>query len=288
MSNITNRLGILAGRGELPWIAVKNAIEMGEDPIVLLLTNEEPPEEFKNRCQKVILTKFYTSVIKTLKKFNVNRIISIGKIHKNVIYENKFDLRTLFLLAKMHNKNDYTIFLYLNDELNKHGIEVLPQTKYLNNCFLEEGRYGRKLSRKEIDDIVFGMYYAMEINRLDIGQCVVVGDKIVWAVECAEGTDECIRRGGNLYKKGAIVCKVAKRYHDPRYDIPVIGIQTLETMKEANCKVLAIETNGTIVVNKERFLKKIKELDISVISIKDNLLDKEKIKKINRNWFTFL
>lgn len=284
------RLGILAGKGELPWIAAKNAIHKGEDPIILQLTDEEPPSEFKERTQKVVLTKFYSSVIKTLKKYNITRIISIGKIHKNILYENpKFDLKTLFLLYRMHNKNDYTIFLYLQKELSKHNIEVLPQILYLENCFLEEGRYGRKLNNKELEDISFGMYYAREINHLDIGQCVVVRDKIIWAVEGPEGTDECIKRGGKLFKKGgAIVCKVAKKNHDPRFDIPVIGIHTLLAMKEANCKVLAIETNGTIVVNKENFLKKAKELNISIISIKDNITDLKKLKKINKNWFPFL
>ncbi|MFN3603277.1 MAG: LpxI family protein [Leptonema sp. (in: bacteria)] len=284
------RLGILAGKGELPWIATRNAILKGEDPIVLLLTDDEPPEEFRDRCIKVVLTKFYTSVLRTLKEHNVNRIISIGKIQKNILYEKpKFDLRTLFLLYKMHNKNDYTIFLYLEKVLAQRDIEVLPQTIYLENCFLEEGRYGRKLSNKEIEDVSFGMHYAKEINQLDIGQCVVVGDKIVWAVECAEGTDECIKRGGKLFKKGGgVVCKVAKKNQDPRFDIPVIGIHTLNSMAESNCKILAIESHSTIVVNKDQFLKTAKELNITVLSIQDNLSDIQKLKKINKNWFNFL
>jgi DUF1009 family protein len=288
--NNQKKLGILAGKGELPWIAVKNALEMGEDPVVFLLTEEDPPEEYKNRCYRVVLTKFYSSVIRNLKKFNVNRIVSLGKIPKNILYESKnFDLRTLLLLARMYNKNDYTIFLYLNEILQKKGIEVLPQTQFLKDCFLEEGRYGKKLSNSQIEDIAFGMYYAMEINRLDIGQCVVVGDKIVWAVECAEGTDECIRRGGTLFKKGGgIVCKVAKRNHDPRFDLPVTGLSTLETMRQVNCKVLAIESKSTIVVKKEEFLKKAKEYGITVMSVNERLTDKEYLKKINGNWFSIL
>lgn len=284
-----NRLGILAGKGELPWIATKNAILKGEDPIVLLLTNESPPEEFRDRTHKVILTKFYTSVIKTLKKFNVTRIVSIGKIHKTILYENsKFDLRTLFLLFKMHNKNDYTIFLYLEKVLSKYNIQILPQTLYLEECFLKEGRYGRKLTNRELEDISFGMFYAKKINELDIGQCVVVGDKIIWAVEGPEGTDECIKRGGQLFKKKrGVVCKVAKKNHDPRFDIPVIGIQTLYSMKDSNCTVLAIEANSTIVVNKEEFLNKAKEFNITVFSIQNNFFDKRYLKKINKNWFIF-
>lgn len=285
-----SKLAILAGKGELPWIVAKTAIKKGEDPIIFLLTQEEPPEEFKDRTYPVILTKFYSSVLRNLKKFQVDRVISIGKIPKSVIYENpKFDIRTLFLLARMNNKNDYTVFLYLLEIFEKNGIEVLPQTLYLEDCFLEEGRYGSKLNQKQIEDIAFGMNYAMEVNRLDIGQCVVVGDKVVWAVECAEGTDECIRRGGKLFKKGgAVVCKVAKRNHDPRFDIPVIGNKTLQSMKESNCKVLAIETNGTIVVNKHEFLKKAKEFGITVISLKEPLNDIKKIKKVNGGWFSFL
>ncbi|MCS7204403.1 MAG: UDP-2,3-diacylglucosamine diphosphatase LpxI [Leptospiraceae bacterium] len=277
------KLGIFAGKGELPWIAVRNAIKMGEHPIVFLLTDEAPPAEFESISYRVNLTKFYSSVLKSLKRFQVKRLVSLGKIPKTIIYESKdFDLRTLILLAKMRNKNDYTIFQYLNRELEKHGIEVLPQTLYLKDCFLEEGRYGKKLSRKQVEDVVFGMYYAIEINRLDIGQCVVVGDKVVWAVEGPEGTDECIRRAGSLYKKGAVVCKVGKRNHDPRFDIPVIGTSTLQVMKETNSKVLAIETNGTIVVRREEFLKKAKEFGITILSLKGNLMDANYVRSINR------
>ncbi len=284
-----NRLGILAGTGELPWIATKNAIQKGEDPVVLLLADVNPPEEFIDRTHKVILTKFYSSVIKTLKKYKVNRIISIGKIQKTILYENsRFDLRTLFLLYKMHNKNDYTIFLYLEKVLSKYNIQILPQTLYLEDCFLKEGRYGRKLSQKEIEDISFGMFYAKKINELDIGQCVVVGDKIVWAVEGPEGTDECIKRGGQLLKKKrGVVCKVAKKNYDPRFDIPVVGIQTLYSMKESNCTILAIESNSTILVNKEEFLKKAKEFNITIFSVQNNFFDIQYLKKINKNWFIF-
>ncbi len=277
-------LGILAGNGELPWIAARNAIRKGDVPVIFNLTNQIPPEELKERTVNVVLTKFYSSVLKNLKKYKIKRLISLGKIPKTIIYNKpEFDLKTMFLLAKMHNKNDYTIFLYLNKVLEKNGIEVLPQTLYLENCFLNEGRYGKKLSAKQLEDISFGMFYAMEINRLDIGQCVVVGDKVVWAVECAEGTDECIKRGGSLFKRdGSIVCKVAKRNHDLRFDIPVIGLNTLESMKQSGCKVLAIESKGTIIVNKEEFLKKAKEYGITIFSIESDLTNIDQIKKINK------
>ena len=278
------RLGIIAGRGELPWIAAKEALRRGEDVRIFAVTNEEPPTQFADRTQQVILTRFYTSVIRSLKRQNIDRLLLLGKSTRDVLYDKpSFDLRTLWLLSTMPNRNDYTLFQTLERELAKRGIKVVPQIDYLTDCFLAEGRYGKRLSTREVNDIPYGMHYAMEVNRLDIGQCVVVGDRTVFAVECAEGTDKCIERGGALFhKRGAVVCKVSKREHDRRFDLPTTGIQTLENMKAAGCRVLAIESDSTIVVRKADFLKRAKELGITVISLTGGLTDIKKINRLNR------
>ncbi|MCB1137482.1 MAG: UDP-2,3-diacylglucosamine diphosphatase LpxI [Leptospiraceae bacterium] len=281
-------LGILAGRGELPWMVAENAIRAGEEVHIFPFTEDPIPSHLQSHCTPVVLTRMYASVFASLKKKQVRRLISIGKASKDILYKNpRFDARTLLLLARMENLNDYTIFKHIARELDKIGITVLDQTTYLGDCFLEEGRYGKKLKDKQIEDVSYGMMYAREMNRLDIGQTVVVGQRSVIAVECVEGTDQCIRRGGALYARGgAVVCKVAKRNHDRRFDIPVTGESTLRSMQESRCHVLAIEAGATIVVNKSEFLKSAKQKGITVISLHESeqgFTDMKKLRKLNRS-----
>lgn len=277
-------LGIIAGRGELPWIAAAEALRRGESFRAFLVTADPPPERFAPYCERVVITRFYASVLRSMRRAGIERLVLLGKITRDVLYDRpSFDLRTLWLLATMENGNDFTLFRTLERVLASRGIRVIPQTDYLGDCFLEEGRYGKRLSARELRDVAYGMQYAIEVNRLDIGQCVVVGDRTVFAVECAEGTDRCIERGGELFhRRGAVVCKVAKRNHDPRFDLPTTGIQTLEAMKRSGCRVLAIESGATIVVDRSAFLKRAKALGITVISLKGELTDLKKIRRFNR------
>lgn len=263
------RLGILAGKGELPWISARRALEKGEDVKVFHYGNETPPEDLASIAIPVIITRMFKSVIASMKKENVGRMITLGKATRDILYNNpKFDLKTVYILARMRNTSDYTIFEYFSKEFEKNGITILPQTTYLDDMFLPEGRYGKKLSKDEIEDVSFGIFHAREMNRLDIGQTVVVGNRSVLAVEGAEGTDQCIRRGGSLFrKKGASVCKVAKETHDDRFDLPTTGFSTLESMKESGCRILAMEASRTFVIHPRRFIDRAKEYGISILSV---------------------
>lgn len=275
-------LGILAGRGELPWICARNAIAAGQDVRVFCITDEEPPEEFRSISVRVILTKLYSSVFRSFREYGAKRIILIGKATRDILYQKpRFDLRTILLLAKMTSQSDTSLFQFVLREFEKHGFTVLPQDTYLQNMYLPEGRYGKSLSKKEIEDISFGMVYAREINRLDLGQTLVAAQLSVLAVECAEGTDQCIRRGGTLYhKKGAVVCKVAKVNHDKRFDLPVTGLSTLESMRESGCRVLAIESGKTMVLNHKEFIKTAEKYKISIVSCNPDKSDVKTITKL--------
>lgn len=276
------RLGILAGRGELPWIAARAAVAAGEDVRVFCFTNEEPPAEFKSISIKVVLTKLYSSVFKNMKAHNVGKVIMIGKATRDILYDNpRFDLRALLLLARMTNQADTTIFDFASREFDKRGFHIIPQDTHLKHLYLPEGRYGPALKAREIDDISFGMIYAREINRLDLGQTVVAGQLSILAVECAEGTDQCIRRGGGLFRnKGAVVCKVAKTAHDPRFDLPVTGLSTLQSMKESGCRILAIESGRTLVVHHAEFIRTAQKMGISIVSCNPDKSDPKTLTKL--------
>ena len=280
------RLGILVGTGELPYVAARNALAAGEDLRLFNFTPDAPPPELRPYTTQVVLIRIFSSVIRAMKREGVTRLLLLGKADRAHLYANKpwsFDWRVLFLLARSANQNDYTIFDVLSREFEKRGIHIIPQHTYLQDQFLPEGRYGKKCTAREVEDIVYGISYARELNRLDVGQTVVVGKRSVLALEAAEGTDRCIRRGGELFHgKGAVVCKTAKRDHDPRFDIPVTGLATLESMRASGCRVLALETGRTFVVEPHTFLSRAREYGITVVSLDPARTELPTIRALNR------
>jgi hypothetical protein len=265
----TGKLGILAGLGNLPFIAAREALMREEDVLLFPFTSDPIPDDLKHLSRPVILTKMFTSVVRTMVRSGINRLLLLGKAPRNILYDNpSFDLRSLFVLLKMKTQSDTNIFEYFSKVFEKNGIRILPQNEYLKQLFLPQGRYGNSLSKREITDIVFGLEYARELNRLDIGQTVVVGNRAVLAVEAAEGTDACIRRGGDLFKKkGAVVCKIAKSDHDLRFDMPVAGYDTLLSMSESGCRVLALDSEKTLVMEPGKFIANAKSFKITVVSL---------------------
>lgn len=253
----------------MPWIAAREALRRGEDVRLFTFTDEKLPDDLVPYQRQVVLTQMFASVMKTMKKEKIERLLLLGKATRDVMYNKpRFDLKTIYILATMANQNDTTIFLTLAKHFAKAGIEVISQLTYLQEMFLPYGRYGKKCSSREIEDISYGMVYAKEMTRLDVGQTIVAGQKTVLAVECAEGTDQCIRRGGELFKnRGAVVCKAARANHDTRFDVPVIGASTLESMKASGCRVLAIEGKMTFVVRPREFVEMAAQYGITVVSL---------------------
>ena len=245
---------------------MREAIQNGEDPIFLAIQESDFRKgEYTDRVIPVNITQI-GQVLKTCKKNAINRIILLGKVNKDIILKSyKFDLKSIILMAKMLNKNDYTFFEIAAEEFSKNKIEILSQKTYLKSLLLPPGRYTKKKMDKEtLEDISYGMTLASELARLDIGQTVIVMDKMTLALEAIEGTDEAIKRGGVLSKsKGATVCKSSKPGQDERFDLPVVGIQTLSIMKSFNYKTLAIRSNDTIVVQPLEFMKFAEEAKIN-------------------------
>ena len=262
------RLAIIAGAGDLPHIAMREALSQGEDPLFFSITESDfYPGEYSNRTIPVYITQI-GKIFKLCKKNNVDRILLLGKVKKEIILKTyRYDLKTITLLAKMLNQNDYTFFETAAKEFEKEKITILSQKTFLKTLLLPEGRYTKaKLSKEKLGDIEFGMDIAHNLATLDIGQTVIVTQKMVLAVEAIEGTDETIKRGGLLSrKKGAVVCKSTKRGQDDRFDLPTIGIETLQNMHSSGCDTIAIRANETIVVNPKQFIEEANKLKINFI-----------------------
>ncbi|MCB1142216.1 MAG: UDP-2,3-diacylglucosamine diphosphatase LpxI [Leptospiraceae bacterium] len=264
-----SRLGIISGAGDLPHIAMKEALLHGEDPIFLAVKESDfSPGEFQERVIPIHITQI-GGLIKTCKKNNINRLILLGKVNKDIILKSfKFDLKSIILMAKMLNKNDYTFFEVASHEFLKNKIEILSQKLYLQTLLLPPGRYTKKkLKSGDLETIQYGMNLAYELARLDIGQSVVVMDRMTLALEAIEGTDEAIKRGGILSRfKGATLCKSSKPGQDERFDLPTVGLQTLKIMNEYKYKNLSIQSGETLIINPKEFIKFADDSGINVLS----------------------
>lgn len=153
-------------------------------------------------------------------------------------------------------------------ELETEGLEVIASTALLPHLFAPSGPVTRKRpGRSQWKDIRFGWNLAREIGRLDIGQCLVVKDRAVLAVEAIEGTDQTILRGGRLGGPGAVVIKVCKPNQDIRFDLPSVGIRTVENMKEAGASVLAVQAGKTLIFDREDVVNLADDAGIAIVGI---------------------
>ena len=158
--------------------------------------------------------------------------------------------------------------LALVQELATEGIGVFDQTMLIKKLMPSKGVLTkRQPTIGELEDMEFGYKMAKEIGQLDIGQTVVVKHKAVMAVEAIEGTDECIKRGGALGRGDAVVVKVAKPNQDLRFDVPTVGVKTINSMIVANSKALAIEADNTLLVEKSKVLELAKKNNITIVAL---------------------
>ena len=174
-----------------------------------------------------------------------------GQIAPDNLFSLRPDFKAMFLLARLKQRNAESIFGAVGDQLAETGVELLPATTFLHHLLAPVGHIaGPKLKEREEEDVIFGFGIAKQLSALDVGQTIVVKNGTVLAVEAFEGTNEAIRRGGLLGKKNAIVIKVTKPNQDMRFDVPVIGTETLRVALEAKVRAIAVEAGRTLLLEK--------------------------------------
>jgi DUF1009 family protein len=176
------------------------------------------------------------------------------------------DLTLLSVLTRLRAKNTDALISAVADVLRGEGIELLDSTAFLEPLLARTGTLSRRgPSADELDDLAFGYRMADAIAALDVGQTIVVKDKAVVAVEAMEGTDAVIRRAGEIAGPGTRIVKVAKPKQDMRFDVPVVGVATIETMKAAGATAITVDARRTLVVDGERFFEAANAAGIAVI-----------------------
>ena len=264
------RLGLIAGNGRFPIIFADNARKLGYEVSAVAHEGETDPE-LAHHVDRIHWIKIgqLNKLIKAFKDDHVHQAVMLGGIKKTHVFTTvRPDFRALALAARLALWKDDDILREIAKELEKEGIAICESTFGLEGILAEEGPLtAREPSEKEWEDIRYGWEVAHDIGRLDIGQCVVVKDRVVVAVEAVEGTDEAIKRGGQLAKDGAVVIKRCKPQQDLRFDLPAVGPRTIEIMASVNASVLAIEAGRTIILDRDLTLTKAKAARIAVVGI---------------------
>ena len=264
------RIGLIAGNGRFPIIFADNARKLGYHVSAVAHEGETEPE-LASHVDRIHWVKIgqLNKLIKAFKEDGVHQAVMLGGIKKTHVFTTlRPDFRTLALATRLALWKDDDILRELAKELEQEGIVICESTFGLEGILVEEGPLtARTPSEKEWEDIRYGWDVAEAIGRLDIGQCVVIKDRVVVAVEAVEGTDEAIKRGGDLAKDGAVVVKRSKPQQDMRFDLPAVGPRTIEVMASVKASVLAIEAGRTILLDREIMLEKAKSARIAIVGI---------------------
>ena len=267
---LEKKQGLIAGDGILPVRMAQYAKENGLDVVCISLAKDNV-RDLKKYCTKVYPCHpgEVNKIENILKDEELKQITFLGKVHKKVLLQlHKFDKRAVDLIKEASRINDDQVMLMIVQELQKIGVEVLDQTIFIKNLMIPAGVLGKhKPTEAQMNDVNYGFWLAKEMGKLDVGQSVVIKDKMIMAVEAIEGTDVCIKRGAKLAKGGAVIVKVAKPKQDKRFDIPAIGMKTLRTMHHYHADLIAVEANETIIVDQEKVIKYADEHDIVIMAV---------------------
>ncbi len=264
-------LGIIAGSGDLPFAVVRGARQAGVSRVVAVAFHGQTSPDLGRLVDEMnwIHVGQLGKLIKTFQRAGVTEAIMAGRLEPRlVISKLRLDVRMLALAAKVRDRRADTVLRAIAGEMEKDGIRLISSTAYLGPLMAAEGCMTGKRPRPELaEDISFGWGIAREIARLDIGQTVVVRKRAVVAVEAMEGTDETIRRAASLCPRGMVVVKVSRPAQDVRFDVPVVGMRTIDLLSGCRASALALEAEKTILLEKDAMLRKAERAGIAVVGI---------------------
>jgi DUF1009 family protein len=265
-------IGLIAGNRSLPLLFARQARAQGAKRIVAAAFDGETDPQLAGLVDEIVWLKVgqLSKMISAFTERGVRHCVMLGQIAPRNLFDLRPDFRALSLLLRLKEKNAHSIFGAICGELSKEGIELIEPLPWLRPLMPAAGfALGPALSRAQQEDVAFGFRIVKQISRLEIGQTAVVKEGAVLAVEAMEGTDACLRRGGALAGKAgaAVAVKVAREKHDFRFDIPCVGVGTVEACREANIAALAFEAGMTLVLEQEEVGPMARENKISVVAV---------------------
>ncbi len=280
-------IGLIAGWGRYPQIVARGLREQGYRVVCVAILDHTDPR-LREDCHA--FREFglgqLGAAIRFFRQHGVTQATMAGKIHKVVLFRRFFWLRhfpdwqcvrTFFphFVTKTTDRKDDTMITAIVEAFARYGIAFAPATQFLPQLLIGQGILSqRRPSSAELKDIQFGWAIAKELGRLDVGQSVAVKGRAVLALEAIEGTDKCIHRAGQLCPSGGFtLVKVAKPKQDMRFDVPTIGVGTLESLIEAGGRVLAVEADRTILIDEPAVLSLADRHGLTVVSMRQPAQD---------------
>jgi DUF1009 family protein len=263
-------IGLIAGGGRFPLLFAESARAAGHHVVAVAHVNQTDRalEGLVDACTWVKLGQF-GKIMDALRAGGAEGVVLLGSITKARFFRDAMlDGLGLRLLAQVAVRSDDNLLRTFARFLEEQGMPVLDASPFLHDRLAPEGVLGRhQPTEEEWADARYGLTLARAIGQLDLGQTVVVKERCGVAVEGLEGTDACIRRGGELAKEGAVVVKAVKPQQDRRFDLPAVGPDTIDTMREAGCRVLAVEAGATLVMDLAELVRRADKAKIAVVGI---------------------
>ena len=267
------RIGLIAGNGRFPFLVLQGARNLGHDVTVVAIKEEAFPDlegsahEAKADFHWVSLGQL-GKCIKVLKSAGASQAVMAGQVKHVKIFSGIMpDFTLVSVLRRLKARNTDALISAVADVMRDEGIELLDSTTFLQPLLARPGTLTERMpNEQEHEDFVFGYRMADAIASLDIGQTIAVKHKAVVAVEAMEGTDEVIGRAGHLAGPGVRIVKVAKPQQDMRFDVPVIGVETLKVATEAKLRVIAVEAGKTLLLERDKVIDLAQRSKISIVA----------------------
>jgi UDP-2,3-diacylglucosamine hydrolase len=267
--NIPSNLGIIAGNGIYPRLIADAARNVGVKKVVAAAFTGETDATLE---QHVVLVEWMRvgqlgRLLKFFRGQDIHHAIMAGQIAPKNLFDLRPDLKALMLLGKLKERNAESIFAAIADELANVDVELLPATTFLEDSLAQSGLIaGPKLSPRHERDVELGWNVAKEVARLDIGQTLIVKNGTIVAVEALEGTNEAIKRGGRLAREDTVMIKVSKLNQDMRFDVPVIGVETVRVAAESGVRVIAVEAGKTLLLERDAIIALANGSNLSLVA----------------------
>lgn len=262
------KYGLIAGNGQFPFLVVEGARRAGASLSVVAIKEETDPriDEVADIVTWVGIGQL-GKMIDFFKREGVGRAIMAGQVKHVQIFSGSLpDVRMLKMLWNLPKRNTDALIGGVADEMAKEGIELIDSTFFIQDHLAPAGPITKRSPNEtEQENIEYGLQIASEIARLDLGQTIIVRAKACVAIEAMEGTDTTIRRAGELAKGKLTVVKVAKPDQDMRFDVPVVGVPTVETMIEAGATCLSVTAGKTLIFDRDAMVSLANKYKIAIV-----------------------
>jgi UDP-2,3-diacylglucosamine hydrolase len=264
------KFGLIAGNGKFPFMVLEGARRSGAQVAVAAISEETDPdiEKLADNLTWIGIGQL-GKMIRFFKDEGVEKAIMAGQVkHVQIFSRAVPDVRMLKVLLKLPRRNTDSLIGAIVSELQGEGIELIDSTYFLQDYLPKPGNLTRrKPDNREQEDVDYGLEIAREIARLDLGQTIVVRARACVAIEAMEGTDETIRRAGMLARGRLTVVKIAKPDQDMRFDVPVVGVPTIETMVAAGGTCLCITAGKTLMFDRDEMITLANEKKIAIVAV---------------------